>query len=134
MMINFAVLGGNLTRDPQKYTFKEKEGYWCTFTLAVRESEEKTSFIDCKAYNQSAEYLCNYCKKGDRLIVSDGRLTQDTYTTQDGQKRSSVKVIAYSVIGFPKGGSRPAVQTQTEIKQPTVDTPVADDDDPDMPF
>ena len=60
-----------------------KENYG-TFTLAVqreyknKDGEYDTDFIYCKCFSFTAEYLGNYCDKGDLLAVK-GRLQTNTY-------------------------------------------------------
>lgn len=131
-MINLVILDGRLTKDPQKIANKQSEGYWCTFSLAVSETAEKSSFFNCKAFKTAAEELCKNCHKGDRVIITDGRLTQDTYTTQDGQKHSEVRIIASRIVAIPKSGSQAQPKAATAESNPT--TSISADDDPDMPF
>ena len=73
-MINNVVLTGRLTKDPEmKYYNGEKSV--CYFTIAVNRNyknangEYDADFINCKAYRQTAEYLSNYCSKGDLIGV-----------------------------------------------------------------
>lgn len=73
-MVNNAVLTGRLVKDPElKYYNGEKS--ICYFTIAVNRNyknangEYDADFINCKAYRQTAEYLSNFCRKGDLIGV-----------------------------------------------------------------
>jgi single-strand DNA-binding protein len=97
---NRVFLIGNLTRDPEvKYLpsgmavarlrlasnrrFKDRSG----------EMREEALFISVEAWGRQAELCQQYMAKGRRVLV-EGRLQQNDYTTQDGQKRSEIRIVA----------------------------------------
>ena len=100
-MANFnkVLLIGNLTRDPQ-LTYLPSQTPVVEFGLAVNrrwkgkngEDKDETCFVDCKAFARLAENINKYMKKG-RPIFVEGRLTYETWTAQDGAKRSKHRVI-----------------------------------------
>jgi len=104
-MANFnkVLLLGNLTRDPQ-LSYTPSQTPVVDFGLAVNRrwtgqdgsQREEACFVDCRAFGKSAENINKYCKKGNPLFV-EGRLSYDTWTGQDGQKRSKHRVV---VQGF----------------------------------
>jgi single-strand DNA-binding protein len=109
--INRVVLVGRLTRDPELRTTttgKQVVG----FGLAVDDpfNKEHTNFFNVSAWGSSADFVAKYLTKG-RLVAVDGRLNHRKYTTQDGQNRDVVEVVADRVQGLdrPKddsGGGR----------------------------
>jgi single-strand DNA-binding protein len=101
---NFASVTGNATRDPElRYT--QSGAAVVNFGLAhnhrrfnksTNEWDEETSFFDVTAWYDLAENIAETVSKGMRLVVT-GRLNQDTWETQDGDKRSKVEIVADSV-------------------------------------
>jgi single-strand DNA-binding protein len=113
--MNTVSLVGRLTAPPElKYT---PSGICvCSFTLAVKDPFKKldgggyaVDYIDCTAWRASAEFLANYTDKGREVGVT-GRLKQQSWTTQDGQKRKRVIVQAEEVEAYGSSGQRERVQ------------------------
>lgn len=93
-MINRVTLVGRITKNPELK--KTQSGKSVTsFTVACNrmKKEDGADFINCVAWNQSAEYLCNYAKKG-YLVDVDGRLQVRSYETQSGSKQYITEVVA----------------------------------------
>ena len=94
---------GNLTRDPElRYT----QGGTAIAEVGVainrsfkkhgsEEWEEKTSFVDVKAFGKQAENMGQQLTKGMKVLV-EGYIEQDTWE-KDGQKRSKLMVTANRV-------------------------------------
>lgn len=91
-MLNQVALMGRLVEDPK--TYEGKENTLSTFTLAVNEGEERTSFFDCKLFGKDA--VVAYLNKGDKIGIA-GRLSQEKYETKDGNKRSAVVIIVNNI-------------------------------------
>lgn len=98
---NTVTLVGNVTREVE-LRFTSSGSAVAGFGIAVnrrwqnrqtQEWEEAVSFFDITAWAQLGENCVESIQKGDRVIVT-GRLEQDSYETQDGEKRSRVKVVA----------------------------------------
>lgn len=99
-MANFnkIFLMGNLTRDPQ-LSYLPSQTAVVEFGIAVNrkwkskdgEDKEEVCFVDCRAYGRTAENINKYLAKGRPLFV-EGRLTFDSWTAQDGSKRSKHRV------------------------------------------
>ena len=108
-MANFnkIFLMGNLTRDPQ-LSYLPSQTAVVDFGLAVNrrwtgkdgEKKESTCFVDCRAFSQQAETINKYLSKGKPIFI-EGRLDFDTWTSQDGSKRSKhrVTVERFQFIG-----------------------------------
>ena len=91
--MNIAILMGRLTRDPElKYTSNGKA--YTTFTLAVQKTKDEAEFIDCVAWEKTAENIAEYFGKGNRILIQ-GRLSVNNYE-QNGEKRKFIRVLANS--------------------------------------
>ena len=69
-MINNLTLQGRLTRDPETKTFGDNRV--CNFTVAWSQKigeREDTLFLNCSAWNSTADLVSNYFVKGKRLIT-----------------------------------------------------------------
>ena len=110
-MANFnkVLLLGNLTRDPQ-LSYLPSQTAVVDFGFAVNRKwkgqdgtmKEDTCFVDCRAFGKSAENLNKFCKKGNPMFV-EGRLTFNSWTTQNGSKRSKHRVTVenFQLLGVP---------------------------------
>lgn len=83
---------GRLTADPE-LKLTPNGHHVCNFMLAVKRPNVKdtTDFIWYVAWQQSAEYLCKYGKKGDIVEVT-GVLTSRNYDDNNGNKRTAYEV------------------------------------------
>lgn len=89
--MNSVCLIGRLTRDPELKTFEgANNSSICSFTLAVNTTKDKAAFIPVQVYGDKADLIAKSFRKG-HLISVQGRLDQDTYQNQAGEK----KVITY---------------------------------------
>ena len=88
-----AFAGGNLTRDIElRYT--PSGAAVANFTVAVNhkfEGKEEVSFIDCVAWNKTAEFISGNFVKGQGIFVS-GRLQQRRWE-KDGAKMSKLEIV-----------------------------------------
>jgi len=109
--LNRVVLVGNLTRDPEmRFTPAGKPV--ARFGVAVNRSPytneqgeriEGVDFFNVVVFGRQAETSHQYLKKG-RGVAIDGKLQSRSWQTEDGQKRSSVDVVAQNVQFLPRGG------------------------------
>lgn len=133
-MLNRVTLVGRLTRDPELR--RTQSGVAVTnFTLAVdnrfsRNQERTASFFNVVCWNQTAENVAKFMKKGS-LVGVDGRLEQRTFDRRDGSKGQVIEVIADQVVflesknvGEESAGYEPDEQGYQE------ETPTEDD----LPF
>jgi single-strand DNA-binding protein len=113
---NKVLLLGNLTRDPQ-LSYLPSQTAVVEFGLAItrkyygqdKQLKEEVCFVDCRAFSKLAENINKFCKKGNPLFV-EGRLTFDSWTAQDGSKRSKHRVTVENMqlLGSPNRGGAPA--------------------------
>lgn len=84
-MINNVTLIGRLCREPELKVTESKKSV-LNFTLACNDSYRKdhTDFVDCVAWNKSAEYLNNYARK-DFLIGVEGKISTRNYEGKNGK-------------------------------------------------
>jgi single-strand DNA-binding protein len=126
-MANFnkVLLMGNLTRDPQ-LSYTPNQTAVVDFGLAVNrkwkgqdgEAKEETCFVDCQAFGRTAENINKYLTKGRPLFV-EGRLTFNSWTAQDGTKRSKhrVTVESFQFLGGPAAGPAGTNRTEQEVSE-----------------
>lgn len=113
-MINRVVLVGRLTRDPELRKTNSGNSV-CSFTVAVDnrmknpDGTKSASFIPCVAFNQSADSMSKFTRKGS-LVGVEGRLNQRSYQRQDGTKASVLEVVCDS-IQFLEPKSAAAVES-----------------------
>jgi len=123
-MANFnkVILMGNLTRDPQ-LRFLPSNTAVCDFGLAINrryrgqdgELKDETCFVDVDVFGKPAETISQYMSKG-RAILVEGRLRFRQWTTEDGQKRSKLSVVAerFQFVGGRAEGGGGARQAPPE--------------------
>ncbi|MFA6078715.1 MAG: single-stranded DNA-binding protein [Candidatus Omnitrophota bacterium] len=110
--LNKVLLIGNLTRDPE-LRYVPSGTAVATFTLAVNrvykgqdgEKKEEASFIRIVVWGRRAEVCGEYLAKGSPVFV-EGRIQSRNWETTDGQKRSTVEVIADNVQFLRSGAGQ----------------------------
>lgn len=96
--MNRTILMGRLTKDPEmRYT---PNGVAVTnFTIAVDRKfskEKEADFINCVAWNKTAEFIAQYFTKGKQILL-EGRIQVRSYETDSGEKRWVTEVVAEQV-------------------------------------
>ena len=99
--MNKIMLIGRLTKDPElRYT--QSGTAVASVTLAVdrrfpnQNGEREADFINCVAWNKSAEFVANYFHKGKQMAL-EGRLQVRSYEGNDGQRRWVTEVVAEQI-------------------------------------
>lgn len=100
-MLNKIVIMGRLTRDPEiRYTQSEKPvasfSVACERDYGPQGERRETDFIDCVAWNGTANFVYKYFSKGQMIVVA-GRLQMRDWTDRDGNKRRSAEIVADNV-------------------------------------
>lgn len=100
-MANFnrVILLGNLTRDPELRYLPSNTAV-CEFGVAVNRrwrdkdgnQQDEVCFVDVSAWGRQGETIHQYMTKGRQILI-EGRLKYDTWTAQDGTKRSKLSVV-----------------------------------------
>ena len=96
--------------------------------LATKDGEKTTSFFNCNAWNNVAETLSKYTRKGDRIAIS-GSLIQRNYETKNGAKNSVVEINVNSITLIENKKENASVNR--ENKSVENDNKINDDD---LPF
>lgn len=98
-MLNKVLLIGNLTHDPELRSTQSGKAY-TFFRIAMNEvygkgddKKSEATFINCKAWNGKAEFICRHFHKGKAIQVV-GRLKNSDYTDKEGVERREVYVLA----------------------------------------
>ena len=126
--MNKVILKGRLTADPEMRK-TPNDVTVCNFTVAInrRFDKEKTDFILCEAWKQTAEFSAKYFTKGKEIALC-GELHIDKYD-KDGETRYITKINVDEVEFC--GNKNDSVEVKSaEI---TADFTEIDDDD-DLPF
>ena len=98
-------LRGRLTRDPEmRYSNAGKPVTKFAVVTSRRVKDQQSgewsdsdvTFWDCVAFGQLAENCAESLEKGTAVIVQ-GNASQEEWTTKDGEKRRSMKVVADEV-------------------------------------
>ena len=135
--MNVVILMGRMTRDPElKYTSGGKA--FANFSLAVQKTKDEVEFIDCTAWEKTAETIAEYFRKGNRILIQ-GRLSVSNYE-QNGEKRKSTKVVVNSfefVESSGTSGNNGGYQQQQSFsnntkKSVSVQNDTYEDDNDDM--
>jgi single-strand DNA-binding protein len=120
--LNKVMLIGRLTRDPEVRMFANG-GKVAHFGFAVNNRRKNTQtgqwedepcFLDVEAFNRgefgkTADLVEQYLRKGHQAFI-EGHLKLDQWTSQDGQKRSKIKIVLDNVQFLEprgEGGSGP---------------------------
>lgn len=100
-MLNRIVIMGRLARDPELR--RTQSGIAVTsFRIACdrdfksQNGEKSTDWIDVVAWRQTAEFVSKYFTKG-RMAIVEGRLQSRDWTDKDGNKRTTIEVVADNV-------------------------------------
>lgn len=122
-MLNVAIIMGRLTRDPELRRTNSGKPV-ASFTVAVDRDfapegqEKQTDFIDCVAWQGTAEFVEKYFKKGSMIVV-DGRLQLRDWTDKDGNKRRTAEIVASNVyFGESKKSSEGSNQGYNQNSYP----------------
>ena len=134
-MINKVILMGRLTKDPElRYTNNKTPV--CSFTIAVNNGygeKQQTDFINCVAWNKTAEFVTKYFIKGRMIIIADGRISTRSWETQDGKRAYATEVVA-NEVNFGETKSSQQTATQRPMQDDDDDFTLLDEEDDDLPF
>jgi len=140
--MNKVILMGRLTKDPELRYTNASNIPVASFSLAVNRrftkqgEERKADFINCVAWNKTAEFCKNYFKKGQQVAVI-GRLQTRSWEDEQGKRRYATDVVIEETYfaDSKKGQSQETFQNQpvAQVKAQN-DFVTIDEDDDDLPF
>lgn len=138
--MNSVILIGRLTRDIELKFMPQSGTAVAKFSIAVdkdmsrekknqaaQEGKPTADFLNVTVFGKQAESCSNFLTKGSKCCVN-GRITSNNYTTQTGEKRNSVDIIADKVEFLDNKQNR----NNTEEDEDDVDIFKPTDDD--FPF
>lgn len=115
--LNKVFLIGNLTRDPE-LRYAPSGSAVATFTIATNrtytsqsgEKKEEVCYVRIVVWAKMAEICGEYLSKGSPVFV-EGRLQSRSWETSNGEKRSTIEVVAQSVQFLGRGKSSKSAAT-----------------------
>lgn len=110
--MNNVCLTGRLTDTPLLKTTPTGKSV-CSFSIAVRRDKDTTDFVRCVAWEGTAEYLCRWFLKGQKIAV-EGRLQSRSYEDRTGAKRTVTEVVVQQVESMEKTEAAPKVTDAIE--------------------
>ena len=131
-MVNRMILQGRLCADPEMRRTTNGTAV-CSFRVAWSETvkdRETKLFLNCVAWQGTAEMICKYFRKGKELAV-EGRLSTREYDDRDGNRRSVTEMTVDRVHFCGKNEDAQGMPPRTDGKSQFVEM---DEDDSDLPF
>ncbi|KKO20571.1 MAG: single-stranded DNA-binding protein [Candidatus Brocadia sp.] len=131
--LNKVFLMGNLTRDPElRYTPAGLAV--ASFGIAINrawtaktgEQKEEVCYVDINIFGRRAEVVGEYFSKGSPIFI-EGRLQFNQWETKDGQKRSTLRVVADNFQFIGGQAKRPAGETGASLKEGKQPEEIHDD-------
>ena len=133
MNLNKVMMAGRLTRDPELKELPNGNsvtnlGFVTNRTFKSGdkgERKEEATFIDVKAWGAAGEQITKYLTKGSPIFV-EGRMTQESWETPGGDKRTKMVVTLenYKFIGDgKKSDTSPAKEAPKAKRQEDLDIP-----------
>lgn len=124
--MNRIIITGRLTDQPQHRHTQSNKAF-ARFTLAVnrqkkQDGTQEADFINCIAWDKTAELICNYLNKGSFIGV-EGRLQTGTYEKADGTRGYTTDVLVQNIEFLEKKKSE---QETTNDEQENTTDPYAD--------
>lgn len=104
---NTVTVVGNVTRDPE---LRFTQGGMAVVNFGVawnkrrNDGEDEVSFFDVTCFRQLAENVADSVTKGARVVIY-GTLSQRSWETQQGDRRSKVEILADDVAPSLKWAS-----------------------------
>ena len=134
-MLNVVTVGGRITKDIELRRTGSGIAV-ASFTIACDRDfspkdggEKETDFFDVVCWRSTAEFVHKYFSKG-RMIIVAGRLQKRSWTDKEGNKRSTVEIVADNCyFGDSKKETAPA-----DYAAPAGDFAMLEDDDANLPF
>lgn len=96
--MNKVFLVGNIAQDPIVKTTTTGKSV-VNFSVACNDriqGKETSSFFNCVAWNNQANYVGTYVKKGDTVAV-DGKLSKRSYVNKEGRNVYVTEIIVDSI-------------------------------------
>jgi single-strand DNA-binding protein len=131
--MNKILISGFLGKDPELKKVSDKFTV-CSFSIPYSEKykdEKITHWFNCKAINQTAEFVSKYFHKGDGIEI-EGKLLTHSWTNKEGEKRIDT-FIQVENVSFPPNRKEAKPEPKIENGKINVEeNPISEDLD--LPF
>ena len=117
--MNAVCLLGRLTATPEQKTTTNGVSV-TSFTVAVdrtyqpKGAERQTDFINCVAWRNTAEFICRYFQKGQRIALQ-GSLQSRSYTDKSGNNRTVFEVVVDNAFFAESKSGAAAPRTDSQV-------------------
>lgn len=139
--LNSVQLIGRLVADPElRYT--QKGAPVCDFRIAcsrryknreTNEVQEETLFVNVVAWRRQAELANDFLKKGSAVLI-EGRLRSRQWESNQGEKRSTIEVVAYRIQFLDAPPSEVTSGSTTSSVDVDAETDIKEETETDTPF
>lgn len=132
-MVNRTILQGRLCADPELRRTNNGTAV-CSFRVALSETvkdRETKLFLNCVAWQGTAELICKYWHKGKEILL-DGKLSTREYDDRDGNRRSVTEMTVDRVHFCGKNEDAQGMPPRTDGKSQFAE--MEEDDMSDLPF
>lgn len=129
-MVNRMILQGRLCADPEMRRTQNGTAV-CSFRVAWSETikdRETKLFLNCVAWQGTAELICKYWYKGKEILL-EGKLSTREYQDKNGNDRSVTEMTVDRVHFCGKNEDAQGTSPQTGGRFVELD-----EDDSDLPF
>ena len=113
--MNKVMLIGRLTKDRATQSGKRV----ASFTIAVnrRKREDPADFIQCQAWEKTADIVEKYCPKGKQVAIA-GRIQTGSYTNNEGRKVYTTDIIVDELELLGSKSDAPAQEAPKPAPKP----------------
>lgn len=99
--MNKIIISANVVKDPEM-RYSTSGAAITRITVANNEGwgdKKQTNFINCVAFNKTAEAIANYTSKGSKVLI-EGKLSMGSYEKKDGSGKVYTTEIIINQIEF----------------------------------
>ena len=126
--MNVVCLLGRLTATPELKTTQGGVSV-TSFSVAVDRTyqpkgaeQRQADFINCVAWRNTAEFICRYFQKGQRIALQ-GSLQSRNYNDKDGNRRTVFEVVIDNAFFAESKGNGAAAPRSMDSQIPTNNEP-----------
>ena len=133
--MNTVILMGRLTKDTELKATNSGLSV-CRFTVAVdrysKDGEDKTDFINCVAWRNTADFIDKYFSKGQRIALT-GSIQTGSYE-KDGRTVYTTDVLVDKAEFCESKKNSDSAPAPTRARKPKETEDIAPDISEDLPF
>ena|SRR5215468_4250542 len=116
------IISGNLGADPE-LKFLEDGTAVTNLSIAVnkkrKDAQKTTTWFRVSLFGKQAEVVCEYLKKGSKVLAECSNLRVSTYTTKKGESAASLEATAERIVFLDSASDVPVGEDHTNtVEQP----------------